>query len=863
VSRRKHRENRAADEPEPASAPGGPAVSPSRQEQQDELAEWLTALVLGGIALLRPWQDGMTFPSVNNYYLWAQAALFALVGARMLVRRERLRFPLLVWLFAAFLAVAVLTTLDTVQYNNSYRTLLVWAGHFFLFVVASQTLRRPRSFAIVLSGFVAGAFAEAAFSVMHLKYYLPLVRERVQTDPSLVQRYFSAGELNPEIARRLNTNRAFGTFLFPNALAGYMLLCVPFALGASIYSIRALRTLLNRTDGRPARSDAYAAQAAGAGLGSWAASGLVAYTALSFFHAVAYRDESMRAHWLQWGLWVGVVPVALGAGLYLVTKRHGLRAYWWTVASCVLPAFGLASGIALFYSFSRGGLLAFVAATSFTAALLFVLLRKPGLLPSRWAGAALVALAFAGPGATLDARAAAEPSPQLVREGVDMSIDELANPATMFLRLTYWRTGAAMIADDFWTGTGPGNFVVMYPRFKYVGAGETDHAHNDYLQIFAETGVFGALAFCAFWGVFVWRALRQLIRMRKSPRLWLLAGLFASLLAFLLHAAVDFDFVNPGLAGMACLLAGVFCAATEARAAGQTASRYARPVAAVFLACVAVVIGASVRVHRADALAGSEPEFRTRLLAAQFFVFQAPELVAKDRRAANIPVRDALALVPDLDALKRCGSFWVSEPGKTPRKLGAHETLWLSAYLNITDPAAARETGIRAAEDALTLLEGADALFPHDPLRAVQLSAWCDFLAEAAAADEQRLDWSNRAVAWAAEALARSPREAWLHEQYGAALATRARVGMEPEKRLDDLFKSLEQYEQSTVLFPSSPVVWENYARALRDTGAILQQSGQTEKGGALRKKADEMAARAEEIRIAEYQANRRRAGLE
>ena len=203
MSRRKHRENRAADEPEPASAPGGPAVSPSRQEQQDELAEWLTALVLGGIALLRPWQDGMTFPSVNNYYLWAQAALFALVGARMLVRRERLRFPLLVWLFAAFLAVAVLTTLDTVQYNNSYRTLLVWAGHFFLFVVASQTLRRPRSFAIVLSGFVAGAFAEAAFSVMHLKYYLPLVRERVQTDPSLVQRYFSAGELNPEIARRL------------------------------------------------------------------------------------------------------------------------------------------------------------------------------------------------------------------------------------------------------------------------------------------------------------------------------------------------------------------------------------------------------------------------------------------------------------------------------------------------------------------------------------------------------------------------------------------------------------------------------------------------------------------------------------
>ncbi|HOF39167.1 MAG TPA: O-antigen ligase family protein [Candidatus Hydrogenedentes bacterium] len=864
MRQRRQQNKRAAHTSESPSALSGPAVTPSRHDPPDELAELLTALVLGGIALLRPWQDGMTFPSINNYYLWIQAGLFALVSARMLVRREALRFPLLTALFASFLAMSVLATLGTVQYNNSYRTLLIWGGHFFLFVVASQTLRRPRSIAIVLSGFVAGAFAEAVFSVVHLKYYLPLVRERVQTDPGLVQRYFSAGEINPEIARRLNTNRAFGTFLFPNALAGYMLLCVPFALGAFAYSIQALRTLVRREDTRPARPDAYAAQAAGAGLAAWAISGLVMYIALSFFHAVAYRDDSMRAHWILWALSVGVFPLAAGAGLYLITKRRGLFACWWTVASCVLPAFAVASGIALIYSFSRGGLLAFGAATSFTAALLFVLLRKPGLLPSRWASALLVTLTFAGLAATLDARAAAEPSSEVLREGVNMSIDELANPATMLLRLTYWKTGASIIANDFWTGAGPGNFGVMYPRFKYVGAGETDHAHNDYLQIFAETGIFGAIAFCAFWGAFTWWALRQLLRMRTSPQLWLFAGLFASILAFLLHAAVDFDFVNPGLAGMACLFTGVFCAAAKTPAAGEAAtSRYARPVAAVFLACVAVAVGASVRVHRADALAGSEPDFRSRLLAAQFFVFQAPEQIAQDPRAANIPLRDALILVPDLDALRRCGSFWVSEPGKTPRKLGAHEALWINAYLNVTDPIAAREVGIHAAKDAFTMLEGADALFPHDPLRAVQLSAWCDFLAEAAETDGQRLEWSDRSVAWAVEALARSPEEAWLHEQYGAALATRARYQQEPGKRRDDLINSLEQYAQSTVLFPSSPVVWENYAQALRDTGANLRQAGETDQSDALQKQADEAAARAQEIRVAEYHANRRRAGLE
>ncbi len=864
MRKQRQRKDRAAGTSERPAAPSEPTAPASRHEHPDDLAELLTALVLGGIALLRPWQDGMTFPSINNYYLWVQAGLFALVSARMLVRREVLRFPLLVALLASFLALAVLATVGTVQYNNSYRTLLIWVGHFFLFVVASQVLRRPRSIAIVLSGFVLGAFAEAVFSVVHLKYYLPLVRERVQSDPGLVQRYFSAGEINPEIARRLNTNRAFGTFLFPNALAGYMLLCVPFALGASVDSIRALRALLRREDSRPARPDAYAAQAAGAGLAAWASTGLVTYIALSFFQALAYRDDSAQAHWALWGLLVGVFPLATAAGLYLITKRRGLFACWWTVLSCVFPAFALASAIALIYSFSRGGLLAFGAATSFTAALLFVLLRKPGLLPARWAGVLLVALAFAGLAATVDARAAAEPSSEVLREGITMSIDELANPATMLLRLTYWKTGASIIANDFWTGAGPGNFGVMYPRFKYVGAGESDHAHNDYLQIFAETGVFGAPAFCAFWGLFMWWALRQLLRMRASPHLWLFAGLFASILAFLLHAAVDFDFVNPGLAGMAYLFAGVFCAGAETPAVeGAATSRYARPVAVVFLSCVAVAIGASVRVHRADALAGSEPDFRSRLLAAQFFVFQAPELIAQDPRAAKIPLRDALILAPDLDALRQCGSFWVSEPGKAPRKLGAHEALWIDAYLNVTDPIAAREIGIHAAEEALTLLEGADALFPHDPLRAVQLSVWCDFLAEAAETDAQRLEWCHRAVAWAVEALARSPEEAWLYEQYGSTLATRARYQQDAGKQREDLINSLEQYAQSTVLFPSSPVVWENYAQSLRETGAGIQLLGETEPGEALQKQADEAAAHAQEIRVAEYHANRRRAGLE
>lgn len=862
MSRRKQKKNPGAVATEPGASLAAPSRHPSKAESQDASAELLTALALGGIAILRPWKDGMAFPAVNDYYLWVQAALFALVAARMLVRREALRFPLLVTLLAAYLGIAILATLGTAQYNNSYRALLVWTGHFFLFAVAAQTLRNPRSFAIVLSGFVAGAFAEALFSVLHLKYYIPLVREQVRLNPGLVQRYFSAAELNPEIARRLNSNRAFGTFLFPNALAGYMVLGVPLAIGASVYSIQTVCRLLNQ-ETKAARHAATPGEATAAALGSWALTALITYTAFSFFHAVAYRDQPLLAHWLQLGFWAGMLPVAVGILIYMVTRRHGLLVCWWTVASCVSPAFGLAAMVALFYSFSRGGLLAFLISTAITGAMLFVLLRKPHLIPPKWASVALLALVCCALIPAFGVPAAAAPSAELVPEGVAMSVEELANPATMLLRTSYWRTGLSMIAAHFWTGVGPGNFGVMYPQYKYVGAGETKHAHNDYLQVFAETGVCGALAFCAFWAVCVLTAFYRLVQMRKSPRLWLVAGLFASVLAFLLHAAVDFDFVNPSLASMAFLLAGVLCAATAIPGSEERESRYARPLAAVFLACVAVAVGASFRVHRADALAGSETEFRTRLLAAQFFVFQAPQQYEKDRRSVNIPIQDALALIPNIEALKQCGAFWVVEPGKSPRKLGAYEPLSPNVYLNVTSPDRARETALRAAENTLVLLEEADSMFPHDPIRAVQLSTWCDFLSEAAGDGTERLEWSNRAVEWAREALDRSPHEAWFHEQYAAALSSRAQVDPDPAKRLDGLFRSLEHYEQSAVLFPSSPVVWENYARALGDLGEILKQSGETGKGEAMRQKADEMAVRAHEIRTAEYRANRRRAGLE
>ena len=124
--------------------------------------------------------------------------------------------------------------------------------------------------------------------------------------------------------------------------------------------------------------------------------------------------------------------------------------------------------------------------------------------------------------------------------------------------LDYWR-------DFPLFGSGAGTYAITLPAYKKGDVkGFYDHAHNDYLEFGAESGVIGLGLLCLLALLSLrqgWRALRQ----RRDP--WKRALGLASLtgiLAMGLHASVDFSLQIPANAGLfSVLLALAWIGATS------------------------------------------------------------------------------------------------------------------------------------------------------------------------------------------------------------------------------------------------------------------------------------------------------------
>ncbi|NOZ20534.1 MAG: tetratricopeptide repeat protein [Planctomycetes bacterium] len=76
---------------------------------------------------------------------------------------------------------------------------------------------------------------------------------------------------------------------------------------------------------------------------------------------------------------------------------------------------------------------------------------------------------------------------------------------SLTVRAQYWRAGIEMIEDHPVSGIGLNEFGDLYTAYKRPADDETQMAHNNYIQLWAETGIFGLLAFCAVWGIFLAR----------------------------------------------------------------------------------------------------------------------------------------------------------------------------------------------------------------------------------------------------------------------------------------------------------------------------------------------------------------------
>ncbi|MFH2136995.1 MAG: O-antigen ligase family protein [Candidatus Omnitrophota bacterium] len=102
-------------------------------------------------------------------------------------------------------------------------------------------------------------------------------------------------------------------------------------------------------------------------------------------------------------------------------------------------------------------------------------------------------------------------------------------------RVNYWTSSILMIKENPIAGVGAGNFGLVYPRFKKTSANETNYAHNLFLQLWVENGIF----YLACFVLFLMCLFKHLFSEKEDC---LKLGLALGCAAFLIYNMFDFSF---------------------------------------------------------------------------------------------------------------------------------------------------------------------------------------------------------------------------------------------------------------------------------------------------------------------------------
>jgi O-antigen ligase len=133
----------------------------------------------------------------------------------------------------------------------------------------------------------------------------------------------------------------------------------------------------------------------------------------------------------------------------------------------------------------------------------------------------------------------------------------------------FWTTALAMARDHPWLGAGPDNFRWLFSAYSGLPANNLGiHAHDQYLETLADTGILGLAAFGWLVTMLVLSAVKG-VRYARSEWPWR-AGLFASLTAWLVHAVLDdFDRFWPTSVAFWLIVGLLLCRPSVDRHADQ------------------------------------------------------------------------------------------------------------------------------------------------------------------------------------------------------------------------------------------------------------------------------------------------------
>jgi len=216
----------------------------------------------------------------------------------------------------------------------------------------------------------------------------------------------------------------------------------------------------------------------------------------------------------------------------------------------VLLAFaGIFMAVTIFLSLSRGGMTAFAFEIVFLAGVLWWknASRRSAAIFATACLLILIFLLWLG-------------GKPLVERFVSFKTDD----ASYHTRIQIARDSIPMIKARPLLGWGLGTFTTVYPKYRTFYADVfINAAHNDYVQVLAETGTLGFAAVLGFLAVVYRRGFRKL----RGPGLEMTQGAtLAALLGvtgILVHSFVDFNLQIPANAGIFYVVAAIAAASFE------------------------------------------------------------------------------------------------------------------------------------------------------------------------------------------------------------------------------------------------------------------------------------------------------------
>lgn len=850
------------------------------------------ALGIGLLLILRAWLDGYTFPLDNIYFAWGIWMMCGIWAIQLLRVPKKLYLPPPIWIFAGIIVWLHVTAPFAYQYYNTHQMLWLWLSYALLFLLCLNTLRDPKVAGLLLIIYLGAMGAQALFSILHFEYLLPHLRKIVQ-NPAVLRSYFNTDTITPEMARRFMMNRAFGSMLFPNALAAYLILGIPFTLVMTVPYFFQFKESLSRLSPRPAEAPARDRIAA---VGLAMLVGIGAFIALQFitYFPVQYRDtaEGLPVYLQKTPLnvltFAGAVALAVCI-LYLI-GRWGIRIFWIFMKFLGTALLLVVLSYALWITFSRGAWLSLIIAFIW-AGLLYIAPTKTAMPFVRFHRARstknvlmllLAVLVFAMLLSHLGSQEFSwsqptgtptsptqKPGVEVKEEGITLTMSDITDPASFKLRIGYWKVTLRMALDNLLWGVGIGNYSIAYPTYQRPGESDVREAHNGYLQFFAETGMLGGLLFASFWLYFLfWGAKQIVLEANKTKKLYLLS-IYTGLVAFCLHAGLDINFSHPSLMMFAMFQCGLFYGRSmpEPDMSQQSAPSPGSSVVvrlAVSALLAAIVVGglystwgvytqqlALNRLRFINLSLATEGELNKRMRAGLFFFKDvANYAILRDRGEPpkdypRIPLSTATLIVDDLEVLAQGCTFYrpiPEAPGKFAR-IEKGEPIPPNGLAVVIKPWLMRDLAIEPALQWIEELKRQDQRFPYNPDTAMHLAKWYEAFAHHVHGKkhtEKRPEWIKNYAEWTRIFRDRNPRHGDVRMYYGTTLVWLALDNN--DEHADTLLKEAKQeFELMLRLLPNSPWHRGVYANSLDRMAAYYDQKQHPDLAQECRAKAEKL----------------------